>query len=139
MSGLFLCVVIWNRRGEKAAVDQKSAVKPVGDLLFLFPVEFRDIVLEPEDAGAYGKRDADGGNNRFAPIEGLDLDLHITQILFCAAHDDVAVPPVPEVHDPKRVDLGKHLWVNVLGMPGDDVMDGTKFSSLHRTFAEDPR
>jgi hypothetical protein len=24
-------------------------------------------------------------------------------------------------------------------MPGDDVMDGTKFSSLHRTFAEDPR
>ena len=40
-------------------------------------------------------------------------------------NDDVAVAPVAKTHDNKRVDLGEHFLVDVLGLPDDDVSEKT--------------
>jgi len=91
------------------------------------------------DTGADRERDADGGDTRLAAIEGLDLDLHLREVLLGAAHDDVAVATVAETHDNKRVDLGEHFLVDVLGLLGDHAETDAELASLHRTLAEDLR
>jgi len=62
---------------------------------------------------------ANGREDRVPLVESLDLDLHPGEVLLGAAHDDLAVPPVPESHDDERVDLGENLGVDVLRLLGD--------------------
>ena len=89
------------------------------------------------DPGTDRERDADGADDRVSLVKGLDLDLHLREVLFCAPDDDVPVAPVAEAHDDKGVDLGEHFLVDVLGLLGHDAEPDAELPSLHGALAED--
>lgn len=53
----------------------KTSLQAVRKGSSLLPVQFHDVILKLVDAGAHRERDADGADDRFAAVEGLDLDL----------------------------------------------------------------
>ena len=115
----------------------EPALQPVADILFLLPVEIADIVFEPVDPCADRERDADGRYDRLAAVKGLDLDLHLREVLLCAAHDDLPVALVAEAHYDEGIDLGKDLRVHVLRLLGHDTEPDAELPPFHRTLAED--
>lgn len=64
-------------RDDVAFSSGKTGLKPVPDILLGLPVEARDILLVVMDPGADGERDADGRDDGFPLVKGLDLDLHL--------------------------------------------------------------
>ena len=104
--------------------------------LFLL-IEAIHIILELVDPGTNREWDADGADDCITLIKGLNLDLHLREVLFCTPDDDVPVSPVTEAHDDKRVDLGEHFLVDVFGLLGYYTEPDPELPPFHRTFPED--
>src|SRR5208337_3623787 len=115
----------------------ETCLEPVADILLLFGIETGHVVLEPVDPGADREGDANRGDDRVSLVEGLDLDLHLGEILLGAPDDDVAVAPVAKAHHDKRVDLGKHFRIDILGLLGDDAEAHAELAAFHGALAED--
>ena len=62
---------------ENYFVGSESFVEPGIDGGLFYRIQFADVILELVDPGTDRERDPDGADDRFAPVEGLDLDLHL--------------------------------------------------------------
>ena len=119
--------------GNISETGDRAITNPV--LLFL--VEFRDVILKLVNPGADRERNTDGADDCLTLVESLDLDLHLREVLFGTAHDDIPVATVTEAHDDKRVDLGEHFLVDVLGLLGHYAEPDPELPPLHGAFPED--
>src|SRR5208337_249071 len=120
-------------RGKNSGEPGRESLPYIPRLLLVEP---GDVVLEAVDAGADREGDPDRGDDRLAPVEGLDLDLHPAQVLLGGPHDDLPVAPVAEAHHHERVDLGEDLRVHVLRLLGDDAETDPELPPFHRALAE---